>query len=89
MLVSALALAVGAWRLRTSYVLFMLASFWFFMSTAFILSTARYASALFPIYLLLGGAFEGRPRLFKVYIGVSTALLITLGFAMTRGEWIA
>lgn len=86
--VSSLAIVWGALRLRLSYVLFMLGCFWFFMSTSFILSTARYASVLFPFYILLASFFSGRSKLLWTWITASVFLLVYLCWAATQGPWV-
>lgn len=70
-----------------SWFVFYLASIVLFSSTSFILSTPRYLLSLPHIFILIA-IFGKKNNLFKVgWDFVSTALLITLSFIYSTGQW--
>lgn len=76
-----LALVCGAWLLKWrqwALGLYTLASVLVALSSVVLQSQARYAMVLFPVYLVLAAACEGRPRLDETLRFVSLALLCLL-----------
>ncbi len=87
----ALALVIPTWKkLGAGYGLYCLIAIGLpaFSSKDF-MGLGRYAIAAFPIFLALGLLLEDRPRVRKVWLTASAALLVVLAFEFGAGAYVS
>ena len=87
----ALALCVPTWRkLGVGYGLYCLVAVALpALSSKDFHSLGRYVMAAFPLFLILGLILEERPRLRRVWLIVSTALMLAIAFEFGAGAYVA
>ena len=87
----ALALVIPTWKkLGPGYGLYCLIALGLpALSSKDFMGLGRYAIAAFPIFLALGLMLEERPRVRKIWLSASAALLLVLAFNFGAGSYVS
>lgn len=78
---------LGWFRLRNSYRVWMLANWFLFVSTSFVLSVPRYTITLFPIFILMAQVAVKNWPAKVLFIGWSLLFLGIFASQFVRGWW--